>query len=57
MADALEICANCKFFIPAPADQPHGVCMRYPPFRPFKGRIRPLVLPTDWCGEFQVENG
>jgi len=52
----LEVCTNCKFFIPAPADQPHGVCMRYPPFRPFKGRIRPLVLPTDWCGEFQVED-
>lgn len=51
-----HICINCAYFLPSP-DREHGVCMRYPPNpAPLGQTIRPLALPTDWCGEFKEDD-
>lgn len=54
-------CENCQFF--TPDGKPvggrwgrfvgSGHCHRYPPTLYY--RAEPVVLTTDWCGEFQAK--
>ena len=44
-------CEICKFHELTPVGS-HGRCYRFPPI-PHAGWVS--TLPTDWCGEFQLD--
>lgn len=67
MAEEIEKCVLCKFFLLDKKDPSQGRCRRYPPsgFRgidyngpgevySYGGDEFPLMRTEEWCGEFQI---
>jgi hypothetical protein len=57
-----DCCALCRFFLDIKvqgetADEPYGICRRFPPNRQRNNFYFPGVKVTDWCGEFHAKPG
>lgn len=50
-----QTCNNCKFAVP-PKGTGLGICRRFPPTVVEDGMgLFPLVGPSDWCGEWEIQ--
>jgi len=56
-----ESCSTCKFYFNDPRDPPTIMrCRALPPYAGIVGggqtvdRYWPKVIPTDWCGNYEV---